>query len=216
MAELLELDRDEAQVKLEELRGKNLRPIAEEYGVTIFKPNGGFNKGWVGHTIEQHLGLPQNSLRHGDFYDQDGPWELKTVPVKQVGGVWVPKETLAITMISPGEALPDFHNSHLYRKIRRMLIVGRTFLNREEDTVEVAFVSKFDADAPENQDIMLAIIADYEEIRSALGEGEGYTKLTAKIGIWVQPRTKGKGHGSTSRAFYAKKPLVRLWLKLDQ
>lgn len=32
--------------------------------------------------------------------------------------------------------------------------------------------------------------------------------LTGKMGVLVQPRTKGKGHGSTSRAFYARTGFV--------
>lgn len=32
----------------------------------------------------------------------------------------------------------------------------------------------------------------------------GFTALTGAMGVLVQPRTKGAGHGSTSRAFYAR------------
>ncbi|MFB2968172.1 hypothetical protein ACE1CD_04315 [Aerosakkonema sp. BLCC-F183] len=34
--------------------------------------------------------------------------------------------------------------------------------------------------------------------------------LTGKMGVLVQPRTKGAGYGSTSRAFYARKQFVSL------
>jgi len=42
-----------------------------------------------------------------------------------------------------------------------------------------------------------------------------YDKETyPKFQLWIQPRTKGAGHGSTSRAFYARIPFVSQILKL--
>jgi len=48
---------------------------------------------------------------------------------------------------------------------------------------------------------------DYDFIREKLVE-TGFESLTGKDGKWIQARTKGPGHGSTSRAFYARKELV--------
>ena len=48
---------------------------------------------------------------------------------------------------------------------------------------------------------------DYDYIREKLVE-TGFESLTGKDGKWIQARTKGPGHGSTSRAFYARKELV--------
>jgi len=48
---------------------------------------------------------------------------------------------------------------------------------------------------------------DYDFIREKLVE-TGLESLTGKDGKWIQARTKGPGHGSTSRAFYARKELV--------
>ena len=42
----------------------------------------------------------------------------------------------------------------------------------------------------------------------------GFESLTGKMGVLVQPRTKGPGHGSRSRAFYARKALVARILAL--
>jgi hypothetical protein len=36
----------------------------------------------------------------------------------------------------------------------------------------------------------------------------GFHHLSGSMGTLVQPRTKGPGHGSTSRAFYARSKLV--------
>ena len=48
----------------------------------------------------------------------------------------------------------------------------------------------------------------YDFIRAKLIK-EGFGALTGKDGKWIQARTKGAGHGSTSRAFYARTSLVK-------
>ena len=50
--------------------------------------------------------------------------------------------------------------------------------------------------------------ADYDFIREKLIK-HGFKSLTGADGKWIQARTKGPGHGSTSRAFYARKELVK-------
>ena len=75
------LSRAEALRRIRLLSGKDLRPLAEQYGVTVWK-NGRKNKGWAGQVIEQYLGLPQNSLQAPDF----GSWELKVVPLIRACG----------------------------------------------------------------------------------------------------------------------------------
>lgn len=37
---------------------------------------------------------------------------------------------------------------------------------------------------------------------------KGFEHLSGSMGVMVQPRTKGPGHGSRSRAFYARAALV--------
>jgi DNA mismatch repair protein MutH len=60
-------------------------------------------------------------------------------------------------------------------------------------------------DFSETDDLIREIQADYELIRKKLIE-HGFQSLTGSDGKWLQARTKGAGHGSTSRAFYARKP----------
>jgi len=62
-------------------------------------------------------------------------------------------------------------------------------------------------DFAETDDLILEIKADYELIRRKLID-HGFAALTGKDGKWIQARTKGAGHGSTSRAFYARTWLV--------
>jgi len=38
---------------------------------------------------------------------------------------------------------------------------------------------------------------------------QGFEALTGADGKWIQARTKGPGHGSVSRAFYARNCLVK-------
>ena len=41
-----------------------------------------------------------------------------------------------------------------------------------------------------------------------------FEALTGAMGVYVQPRTKGRGHGSTSRAFYARTVFIKRVLGL--
>ena len=52
--------------------GTDLRPLAERYGVTVWKGDKK-NKGWAGHVLERHLGLPINSAQSPNFGSWDPP-----------------------------------------------------------------------------------------------------------------------------------------------
>ena len=69
------MERTEAVEKLQQLIGKELHELANEYGVTIYR-NGKVNKGWAGHVFERFLELPINSAQSPNF----GSWELKSIP----------------------------------------------------------------------------------------------------------------------------------------
>jgi hypothetical protein len=55
----------------------------------------------------------------------------------------------------------------------------------------------------DNPDIYNQVKADYNLIRKTIIE-KGFSALHGSMGVYIQPRTKGAGHGSTSRAFYAR------------
>lgn len=63
-------------------------------------------------------------------------------------------------------------------------------------------------DFAEDDELIQEIKADYEFIREKL-LNHGFESLTGKDGKWIQARTKGPGHGSVSRAFYARTSLVK-------
>lgn len=197
------MDREEALERLQGLVGQDLRRIADSYhqSVTVWK-DGKLNKGWAGHTIERYLGIPINSSRSPNL----GSWELKVVPLAwRTDGSLVLKETMAITMLDPDEVLErEFEKSHLYTKLRKIIAVSRIREDREESRSICERIHAFDL---EETALCDAVARDYEEIRTAIRE-RGFHSLTGRMGVYVQPRTKGAGHGSTSRAFYARKEFV--------
>ncbi|MBW4668169.1 MAG: hypothetical protein KME60_12295 [Cyanomargarita calcarea GSE-NOS-MK-12-04C] len=188
--------------RLRELVGTDLRPLADLYKVTVWSETGKKNKGWAGHTIERFLGLALNSSRSPNF----GSWELKVIPLKHKSPtVLKVKETMAITMIDPVEvAAKNFEDSHLFNKLQKIVVVARVFESQNETCSMMHSVASFDLDRPE---IYSQVKADYDLVRDTMRE-QGFTKLTGKMGVLVQPRTKGPGHGSTSRAFYARTSFV--------
>jgi DNA mismatch repair protein MutH len=206
------MDRNEAISRLQALVGKDLRVLADQYGVTVWSPavragvppvpEARLNKGWAGQTIERHLGLPTNSSRAPDF----GTWELKLVPVKRDGhGALCVKETMAITMIDPDEvSARPFEESHLFAKLQRAVVASRIFESKQELRSELNSVGQFDLGRTALFD---RIKRDYDLIRATI-RNQGFDALSGAMGTLVQPRTKGAGHGSTSRAFYARTPLV--------
>jgi len=201
------MERHEAIERLRKLEGQDLVALAERFGVTMWK-NGKLNKGWAGHVIERYLGLPLNSAQSPNF----GSWELKIVPLKRLkNGRIVPKETMAITMIDPVNVLQKpFEESHLLAKLQKIVVCARMFESKEEKSSLLVKVSAFNL---HERDVYAQVKADYEEVRETI-RTRGFEALTGRMGVLVQPRTKGPGHGSTSRAFYARKQFVSLILSL--
>ncbi|MCP4364563.1 MAG: hypothetical protein GY800_04620 [Planctomycetes bacterium] len=196
------MERREAIKKISTIVGKDLRILANKYGVTVFKC-GKKNKGWAGHVVERHLGLPLNSSRSPNF----GSWELKTIPLKYLkSGALAVKETMAITMIDPVNVKENvFEESHLLTKLKKMVIVARVWENKEE-TSSLLYASKtFDLN---DSEMYMQIKEDYDLVRKTIIK-KGFSALTGKMGVFVQPRTKGPGHGSTSRAFYARTSFLK-------
>jgi DNA mismatch repair protein MutH len=196
------MERQEALEKITELIGKNLRELADSYDVTVLK-DGKKNKGWAGHVIEHHLGLPINSSQSPNF----GSWELKTISLKYLrDGKLKIKETMAITMIDPYNIVrTDFENSHLLSKLKKMVIAARIWENQIETSSILYAVKFFDLDNPI---IYQQVKEDYDLVRNTIIK-KGYTELTGAMGVFIQPRTKGAGHGSTTRAFYARTSFLK-------
>ena len=202
------MDRKEAVERLKAIEGQDLRALAERYGVTVWKGEK-LNKGWAGHTLERYLELPLNSAQAPNF----GSWELKIVPLKRSRlGQLVVKETMAITMIDPVNVLQkDFRSSHLLAKLSKAVVCARVFESKEETNSLLARVATFDLDNPATYQ---QVERDYDLVRETI-RSDGFSALTGAMGVLVQPRTKGPGHGSTSRAFYARVGFVKSILGLN-
>ena len=196
------MEREEAINKINEIIGQDLRKLAGNYNVTVFK-EGKKNKGWAGHVIERYLGLPINSAQSPNF----GSWELKTISLKYLkNGELIVKETMAITMIDPyNVSRTDFEDSHLLAKLRKQVIAARIWVNQNEPASILYAVTSFNLADP---DVYQQIKNDYDLVKDTINE-KGFTSLTGKMGVFIQPRTKGAGHGSISRAFYARTSFLK-------
>lgn len=203
------LDRKEGLRRINLLAGRDLRPMADEYQIPVWK-NGRENKGWAGLVIEHYLGLPQNSRQEPDFPG----WELKVVPLRRdPAGALRVKESMAVTMLEPAEVLANkFEDSHLYDKLRSMVVVSRIYESPAELHSILHAAAEFDLDDPK---IREQVRADYETIRERI-RATGIGSLTGDLGKLVQARTKGRGHGSTTRAFYARPIFVAHILNLQK
>jgi DNA mismatch repair protein MutH len=202
------VEREDAIRKLKELEGKDLVSLASRYDVTIWKGDKK-NKGWAGHVLERYLGLPINSAQSPNF----GSWELKVVPLKRLAnGDVVVKETMAITMIDPyNVAKTPFEQSHLLAKLMKAVVCARLFESQSEDRSVLVRVAAFDL---HDRTTYEQVKRDYEETRNCI-LSKGFEYLTGAMGVLVQPRTKGAGHGSTSRAFYARTQFVAKILGIE-
>ncbi|MFK5974961.1 MAG: MvaI/BcnI family restriction endonuclease [Sulfurovum sp.] len=202
----LNMNRREAIIKLKALvNNHELHNLADIYNVQIYNPNTNkVNKGWAGILFEKYLGLTPNSFQSPDF----GSWELKSIPLKKLkNGNWTIKETMAITMIDENNIKQtEFKNSHLLSKLQKMLIVVRTVGENVDEPSYVHSIHEFDLDS----DMYKIIENDYNLVRNTLlNNTNGFSLLTGKMGQYIQPRTKGAGHGSTSRAFYARTKFLK-------
>lgn len=202
------MERTEAIEKLKKLIGKELHELARKYGVTVYQ-GGKVNKGWAGHVFERYLEIPINSAQSPNF----GSWELKSIPLKyKKTGELTFKETMAITMIDPVNVCQkSFEESHLLTKLQKMVVIARTVGKNVDEPSYIHSVIEFDL----HGDLYVAVKADYDLVRNTLCDTyKGFNALTGKMGYYIQPRTKGAGHGSTSRAFYARPRFLAKFIKL--
>jgi DNA mismatch repair protein MutH len=196
------LDKETVIKRLRKFVGQDLYSLAAEFGVTTFL-NGKQNKGWKGHVLEHLAGLGTSSAQTPN----GGSFELKSVSFYAPKGVSIPKETMAITMINPDELRSqEFFHSHCWNKLRSMVFCKVMWHGKHVPKAELLEVSDFNFS--EDDELVLEIKEDYDFIRRKLII-QGFNSLTGKDGIWIQARTKGRGHGSITRAFYAKKELIK-------
>ena len=164
------------------------------------------NKGSPGLLLEQLVGIPPTS----NCLDcLDG--ELKVFPVKQLkNGLFVPKESIAVTMLSTEELRTnDFASSKCFKKMNRMLVVPYF---RSGETIRYMTPVLLDSALPEFKSVYSIFEEDYTTIRSQYVESG---VLESKTGVFLQTRTKGPGHGSLSRAFYLRPECIKQLVSLN-
>jgi len=114
---------------------------------------------------------------------------------------------MAITMINPEELKKhSFFESHCWAKLKAIIFCAVAWHGQNANRAELIKVTSLDFS--ETDELIQEIKADYDFIRNKLIK-KGFKSLTGKDGKWIQARTKGAGHGSTSRAFYARTSLVK-------
>ena len=120
---------------------------------------------------------------------------------------------MALTMLEPTEVLGNkFEDSHLYDKLRSMVVVSRVYESSLEERSVLHAAAEFDLDNPKTY---AQVKDDYETIRRQIRAG-GIDSITGDLGKLVQARAKGRGHGSKTRAFYARATFVAQILNLQK
>ena len=182
--------------------GQDLRKLALEHGITTYE-TGRQNKGWKGLVLERLAGLQTNISKAPNGLT----YELKSVAFHYIKNELVPKETMAITMINPSELKAhSFFESHVWAKLKTIVFCAVMWHGTNSGKAELLKVTSLDFS--ETDELIQEIKADYDFIRHKLIT-KGFKSLTGKDGKWIQARTKGAGHGSTSRAFYARTKFVK-------
>ena len=184
-----------------DIHTKFLPLVGKEYTLPVTA-----NKGLPGTFLEELLGIPHtpNCLDCSDG-------ELKIFPVKKLkNGTLVPKETIAVTMLSTDELRAcDFAASRCCKKMSRMLVVP---YYREGDTIRFMTPKIIDRALSEFTELYAVLEADYNLIRTNyIASGV----LQSETGTLLQNRTKGAGHGSTSRAYYLRPEFMKRCVPLS-
>ena len=204
------ITRAKAIENLQQYIGKDLAVFAKKFGIEPF-PHGKQNKGWKGLVLERLAGLQPNTSKAPNGLT----YELKSVAFYRKGGKFVPKETMAITMINPEELKADsFLESHVWEKLRSMVFCVVEWHGKNSEKAELLHVVSLDFS--DNDELFKKIEADYDLIRNKLIT-KGFGALTGKDGKLIQARTKGAGgvnprtnkRRPITRAFYARTVLVK-------
>ena len=186
--------------------GKNLRPIAENYGFVspYIVPK---NKGWAGHTVEALLGKKPDNDQAPDF----GDWELKVIPTQynEKQRSLTLKSDLAITMFQAKNVYESsFEESHLFAKTQHMLIALRIYHEISESYSPLYALAIYDLQSTLKDKIK----EEYDNIRWLLRE-QGIMGLKSFQGQYLAIHTKGKSTHHWS--FYAQRRWVSEMLQQE-
>jgi DNA mismatch repair protein MutH len=115
-------------------------------------------------------------------------------------------------MINPTRDVDTpFLESHMWAKLKKTIVCGREWISTDEPRSRLIQVNAFDV----SDDELIALVKDdYEKIQNTI-RTSGFGALSRSLCDYIEPGTKGAGHGSTSRAYYASKKLVTIILGLS-
>jgi hypothetical protein len=193
------MEKPEAIHRLTDIINQDLRPLAKQYKVPVFfQENGNKNNIWVSQVLERHLGVYLNSSRSPSFWS----WELKVIPLKYLknGNLTVTRAMFITTIDTYYLKRTDFENSYLHNKLRQMIVAARLLESKREERSILHSVTTFDLDDPE---VYRQIKADYDLVRETL-QTQGFSAVTGKMGVHIQPKTIVPGHEMNSIAFYTR------------
>ena len=183
------MERQEAIRRLSEIKGRNLRELADVYEVTVFTGRGGTNKGWAGHVLEKYLGFPINSSQSPNA----GSWELKLISLRYLKSKELTvKEPMQVTQLNPNNVRQtDFENSHLLAKLKHVVIGARIWESTQEEKSIFYGVTTFDL--LDDLEVYNQIKDDYNLVKETI-RSQGFSTLNSGMGKYIQPKTKGTGH----------------------
>ena len=184
-----------------QIYAKFIQLVGKEYTLPITR-----NKGLPGTYLEELLGIPHTS----NCLDcSDG--ELKLFPVKKLqNGTLVPKETIAITMLSKDDLkIDEFNASRCCKKLSKTMFVP---YYRNGDTIRYMNAKIIDRESSDFAELYAILESDYSLMRKNFIENG---VLESKTGTLLQNRTKGAGHGSTSRAFFLRTAFMKQYIPMN-
>ena len=105
----------------------------------------------------------------------------------------------------------EFEDSHLLAKLKKSVVVARIVGDNVDQPSYIHSVVQFDLQG----ELYDAVKSDYNLVRDTLLDpAKGFDALTGSMGVYIQPRTKGSGHGSTTRAFYARPKFLKEFIDI--
>lgn len=165
------------------LKGKTIGEISEEILVRFSN-----NKGGIGQYIEKnYFGIDNNSLQEPDFIHVG--MELKVTPLKKIkNGNLRAKERLVLTLINyENDYNLDFYSSHLYNKMKHILIVTYLY-EKDEDSNNFKIIDTFEYKIPEED--LPTILEDYEIVLNLISQGKAH-EISESLTTYLGACTKG-------------------------
>jgi DNA mismatch repair endonuclease MutH len=169
-------------------------------------PSSAATKAVVGHIYERAFGIPRNSTAGPDF--PGAGIELKSVPIRLVGGEARAKERISISMIDFATlGGQSWEGAVVRKKLDRMLMI---FYGWEPLQPIARFKTLAAGIWSPDASTIRTVRADWERIRDLVAAGRR-AEVSESLSAILGAATKGAGHGSTSRAWSLKQPFVS-WL----